>query len=150
MTDPLAVNILLRKITVKGKFMRTLWALFTALSVSMSVSVSWSVAAVAAPYVPGSQDLEFIRAELSTQMLDPASTIISDVLANDELVDGKTMTWICGKVRGRNTFGGYAQPVPFLGAIVESPVKGRTFITISIADARTSVTTLQSCLVKMQ
>ena len=40
---------------------------------------------------------------------------------------------VCGNVQGRNTFGGYAQPTPFMGMMIDNDTVGRKFITISIA-----------------
>ena len=98
------------------------------------VSLGSAVQAEQRIYIPDEADLLVITQELSSQMLDPASTRVSNVLAADNVVDGQAMTWICGNVQGRNSFGGYAQPVPFMGTFLNSPTKGRVYITMSIAD----------------
>lgn len=97
--------------------------------------------------------MEIIKVELSKQMLDPSSTLVSNVVATDQMSkDGEVMTWVCGSVRGKNTYGGYAQPTPFIGALV-NPSKGeRTFLTIKIAEPNSSsrYAVLSACIEKIE
>lgn len=111
-----------------------------------------SSALAAEPFLPTEQDLELIRSGLSEKMLDPSSTIVSDVVAAKENVDGQTINWVCGKVRGKNTFGGYAQPTNFMGTILETAGSGRMFVVINIAGPSNEeqLRTLRTCLDKLR
>lgn len=108
-------------------------------------------AALADPFALPAEDIDLVRAEISTQMLDPESTILSEVVAADEKAGDETMTWVCGKVRGKNTFGGYAQPVPFVGSIITEKTGKRSFLPIQIAGPSNSeqLAVLQLCLAKL-
>ena len=67
-------------------------------------------------------------------MLDPLSTIVSDIVGAN-VPEDPNATWVCGKVRGKNGLGGYAQPVPFMGMIAPLKAGGSSFIVVAIADA---------------
>ncbi|MBR9841176.1 MAG: hypothetical protein GYB50_25335 [Rhodobacteraceae bacterium] len=96
-------------------------------------------------YNPSATDQSIILQSLASKMLEPGSTIISDVVAADDVIDGSTITWVCGNVRGKNSYGGYAQPTPFYGSLSDSESTGRSFITIAIAGSTHSEkTTVQN------
>ncbi|WP_128549280.1 MULTISPECIES: hypothetical protein [Salipiger] len=84
-------------------------------------------------FTPNDHEIAIIQTAVAQRMLDPASTIISEVVAADDVSDDGVITWVCGNVRGRNSYGGYAQPTPFFGGLTDSPNFGRSFIVISIA-----------------
>lgn len=106
---------------------------------------------LSAPYAPDDAQLAVIRDGLSARMLDPTSTIVSQVLARDQ-VDGKAkVTWACGKVRGKNTFGGYAPDTWFFGTTMYRPDGSAFFLPMIIAkDAAQSEGAVRMCLEKMQ
>lgn len=99
------------------------------------------------PYVLSDHEMEAIRLGLSLQMLDPSSTIISDVVS---VTDGKFKdngATVCGFVRGKNTFGGYAQPTPFIGILADTKSGQRKFLPIAVAEPSptSQLSILQMC-----
>lgn len=84
-------------------------------------------------HLSDSEEAEILAA-VSDEMLDPESTRITDlVAATDSKIEG--LAYVCGKVSGRNTFGGYAQPTPFFGTLADTKSGDKAFFVISIADA---------------
>lgn len=104
-------------------------------------------AAHADPYSLSQHELDVIRVGLSEQMLDPTSTIVSDVISVTKGKFEDTGATVCGMVRGRNTFGGYAPPTPFIGVLADTSARQRTFLPISIADPSptSQLAVLQMC-----
>lgn len=127
----------------------------------MNISMAWvagaaillaSASSGAELFVPAASDLDLIRSSLSERMLDPSSTIVSNVVAAKETVDGQEVAWVCGKVRAKNTFGGYAQPSNFMGTLISTEPSKRMFVVLSIAgpsDAE-QLQTLRACLDKLR
>lgn len=103
-------------------------------------------------FVPTADELELIRSGLSERMLDPSSTIVSNVVAAKEFVDGQEVAWVCGKVRGKNTFGGYAPPTNFMGTLIATQPTKRMFVVLSIAGPSNAeqLQTLRACLDKLR
>lgn len=103
----------------------------------MAAMVLYSAAPGAAGPVgqPSMGDERLMREALTSQLLDPESAIIEDVVAIDDPQDEGAVT-ICGQIRGKNSFGGYAQPQPFL--VMVNPMSellgGRQVIAAKIAD----------------
>ena len=98
-------------------------------------------------------DAAMVQAGVSAKLLDPESARFTQLIAAtspppDAAKPDECMIWVCGHVSRKNTFGGYAQPTPFLGAIVANKP---LFVVISIAgpDASEQSATLQTCLSKM-
>lgn len=114
--------------------------------------ISLGSSALAEPFIPSATDMAIIQSEVAGRLLDPSSALLSQVIATSETVDGAEMTWVCGSVQGKNTFGGYAQPTPFMGALLDSPGQGRAFVVISIAGptAAERLSVLQTCMSKME
>lgn len=106
----------------------------------------------AEPFSPSPADMAIIEEGVAEQLLDPSSAIISDVIAISDLTSTPHMDWVCGNVRGKNSFGGYAQDTPFIGTIVNSPTHGRSFVLITIASSHpaSQKAVLESCLEKME
>lgn len=104
-------------------------------------------AARADPYSLSQHELDVIRVGLSEQMLDPTSTIVSDVISVTKGKFEDTGATVCGMVRGRNTFGGYAPPTPFIGVLADTSARQRTFLPIAIADPSptSQLAVLQMC-----
>lgn len=121
-------------------------AIFTIVLLTSGMSL------LAEPFKPSAYEMSLIEVGVSEQMLDPSSTIISNVIAADEILDsGDVITWVCGDVRGKNTFGGYSYDTPFIGTLLDTPKAGRAFILMSIAtaDAGSKLSVLQSCVDKV-
>lgn len=101
------------------------------------------------PFIPNEDDLSMIEDGLKARLLDPESIIVSEVIATED-VSGPALVWVCGKVRGKNSFGGYAQPTPFMGTFVTGKSGKRSFLTMVIAgpsdDEQLHV--LETCLAK--
>lgn len=89
-----------------------------------------------------------IEAGLSTKLLDPESVRVTDLMAAEGELEIVT---VCGNVQGRNTFGGYAQPVPFMGHIVPTEAGEKVFIAMSVAEptANSQQAVLKTCLSQM-
>lgn len=82
---------------------------------------------------------------LSRKMLDPESTRVANLMA---ATDDKepSLIYVCGEVQGKNTLGGYAQPVMFLGALVTNNVGKRVFTVIAIAKTSGFNAVAQQCI----
>lgn len=54
---------------------------------------------------------------------------------------------VCGKVQGKNSLGGYAQPAPFIGSLVPTSSGAMMFLVLAIAssDPAEQARTLQAC-----
>lgn len=101
--------------------------------------------ALANSFLPEEADMKLIVSGLSEGMLDPTSTIVDSALAaEDPATPG--LTWVCGQVRGKNGFGGYAQPTPFVGSLVDN-LGQRLFVVVGIADGSegSQFAILQTC-----
>lgn len=86
------------------------------------------------PALPSAEELVLIEQGVAAKLLDPESAVLSEVVTTPDN-DNPSMTWVCGNVKGRNTFGGYAQPVPFLGTLVTQNNGEKVFLAIAIAGA---------------
>lgn len=66
--------------------------------------------------------------------------------------EGEDARWVCGKVRGKNTFGGYAQPTSFIGMLWTGRNGGRHFTLITIADpyAASELLVLNACIERLK
>ncbi len=96
------------------------------------VLIATTAAAQAEPFQPAPDDMALIEAGVAGQLLDPGSAILSEVIAGP--AEGGELTYVCGNVRGKNTFGGYAQPTPFMGAIIQETTGRRSFMLMRIAE----------------
>lgn len=92
-------------------------------------------------------DEEKIKEAVSVKMLDPDSTRIGDLIAAND-TDTAGLAYVCGKVSGRNTFGGYAQPTPFFGTLVDTNAGDKAFLVLSIAEptSTSQAAVLKTCL----
>ena len=63
-----------------------------------------------------------------------------------------TLVWACGKVQGKNTFGGYAQPVPFIGSFVTNNVGEKLFLVVAIAGPSNAeqLAVLNTCIERLK
>ena len=81
------------------------------------------------------------------QMLDPTSILLRDVIvsADPETAD---IAWVCGKIQGKNSFGGYAQPRSFIGAFGPTESGALMFMPVTIAEPteKSELLVLQTCL----
>ncbi len=107
---------------------------------------------VADVFTPADAEMALIEHRLSERMLDPSSTIVSDVLASEEVIGGDQMAWVCGNVRGKNGLGGYSQPTPFMGALIEAADGAPDFLVIAVAsqDAAEQHRVLSECLSRLK
>lgn len=80
-------------------------------------------------------DMHLVTAELSRQLLDPDSMVLSEVVSIPDPFSSGEIVYICGRVKSRNSFGGYAQPAKFV-ALVSSDAfsKVRMVQTMKIAE----------------
>lgn len=99
------------------------------------------------PALPSAEELVLIEQGIAAKLLDPDSAVLSEVVTTPDK-DNPSMTWVCGNVKGRNTFGGYAQPVPFLGSLVAQNNGEKVFLAIAIAGAAPAeqASVLATCL----
>jgi len=74
---------------------------------------------------PAPGDLTLVEAALAKGLRDPASIMLTDVVASVDPLSSGNMTWMCGMVRGKNALGGYADPMPFIAMAVDDPPVGR-------------------------
>jgi hypothetical protein len=108
-------------------------------------------AAFAEPIVIKEPDLSLVTSALSLQMLDPPSTRVSGVVGAADAKE-PSLVWVCGHVQGKNTFGGYAQPVPFFGSLVTETTGSKQFLVISIAGPSNDdqLAVLNACLERIK
>lgn len=99
------------------------------------------------PALPSAEELALIEDGIAAKLLDPESAVLSEVVTTPDN-DNPSMTWVCGNVKGRNTFGGYAQPVAFLGTLIAQNNGERVFLPIAIAGASPAeqASVLATCL----
>lgn len=76
---------------------------------------------------PTSEDVRLISAAIKKELRDPESMELSELLSAAEPTS-TNMTWVCGSVRGKNGFGGFAQPSPFVAMIVNDQLTKRRIV----------------------
>lgn len=107
--------------------------------------------AFAEPFNPSPEQMRMIIDEVSTRMRDPESTSLSGVVANpDPKIAGTS--WVCGKVSGKNGFGGYGEPSLFLGTLTLNGEGKEFFFLVDIAEDQGVATDrlLAVCLDKLK
>lgn len=106
-------------------------------SVFLALTLLSLKCAIAAPIGPPTEeDLGLLMNDITRQMRDPDSVKLVDVVAVRDPTSSIT-SWVCGEVRGKNGFGGYADPAQFVALLADDPLSGKRMLQLlKIAEDR--------------